>query len=248
MRLLLLILLFNILPSQYYVINSLNDTSVIKSIETQLIKDVFKLLEKKSKQKVILKIKYHHSFTDLLSYMKTIPQDRIDFELCLNSITITELRKLDYDFSIPYIPIKDVIIHKKGNSKNSLKDSKIGFVNGTIHEIAINHLKKYNSFKAIPLKSIAKSELAILNNKIDFYIGDNINVWNNTDLEIYKELLKQSGSGCGILFAKGSKLREKLNPLLQYYIKSAKFKHLIKKTYGKDISNYFIKSLLVMKD
>jgi ABC-type amino acid transport substrate-binding protein len=43
----------------------------------------------------------------------------------------------------------------------------------------------------------------------------------------------------GILLPKNSKLKEKIDPIIKYYVKTSRFYQLVKKYFGEDASNYF---------
>ena len=244
-------LLYSFIISQTITVSIVKDSSIVDDIERQLIDDIFILWDRKTKEKVDYQFNWFGSFLDMMDFMKNLPITEKDNHLAISSITITDARSKKFQFSNPYVPVREVLICKKNGKYQSavtdltsLVDRKIGYLEGTIQESSMLSLKKDISFKEFGYLTQQEKNRALLNNEIDFYIADNVNVWSNSQLKIFLELPEQLGNGYGILFHKKSSLKKIIDPILMYYMKSAKFRKLTTDKFGKEVSDYFVKKLL----
>ena len=93
-------------------------------------------------------------------------------DLAAAGITITEDRKKNVDFSVPYVKTGIVVVYKKSNpftGKDQLKGRKIGVQGGTTSEaFVINELKQEPERSKSPAEAVA----ALRAGRVDFVIAD----------------------------------------------------------------------------
>ena len=92
-------------------------------------------------------------------------------DLAAAGITITEDRKKNVDFSVPYVKTGIVVIYKKsvGFTGAELKGKKIGVQGGTTSETyVLNELKQEPERSRSPAESVA----ALKSGRVDFVIAD----------------------------------------------------------------------------
>ena len=248
MKSILSILLFLIsIKSQTIEVNIVINTSVIDSIEHQLVKDVFALWNRRTKILKEVYWKRHRKFSGLMKYMSELDNSRKDEVIALSSITITKERQKQFNFSTPYVPIREVLIsksiNKKANDIESITNKRVGANLGTTQEVALKLLEQKMNFKPVYFSMNKHKHDALINDEIDFYIDDNINVWSDSRLKIVFEFENQPGNGYGLMFHKESSLKKIIDPMLIYYMRSAKFRKITTEKFGKKISDYFVKKI-----
>ena len=93
-------------------------------------------------------------------------------DLAAAGITITEDRKKNVDFSIPYVKTGIVVVYKKDNpfkDKDQLKGKKIGVQGGTTSETyVLEELKQEPERSRSPAESVA----ALKSGRVEFVIAD----------------------------------------------------------------------------
>ena len=93
-------------------------------------------------------------------------------DLAAAGITVTEDRKKNVDFSIPYVKTGIVVIYKKSNpfkDKDQLKGKKIGVQGGTTSETFVLEQLKQEPERS---KSPAEAEAALKSGRVEFVIAD----------------------------------------------------------------------------
>ena len=93
-------------------------------------------------------------------------------DLAAAGITVTEDRKKNVDFSIPYVKTGIVVIYKKANpytSVDQLKGKKIGVQGGTTSETFVLEQLKQEPERT---KSPAEAVAALKSGRVDFVIAD----------------------------------------------------------------------------
>jgi ABC-type amino acid transport substrate-binding protein len=218
--------------------NAPDDTKVAL-LEAEIVKNIFKLYNvHNSNDKLTYRVTYLKTFDQVFEALDNTENKDYSFSMC--QITITAEREEKYDFSIPFIPIKEsVYTLKSREDKEYKKDGvKIAYQKGSTQEEQITNLEKY---KIVPVVfDIIRGKIESLRKKdVDFVIGDNIEVWGKTDLVIVENMDTQSGSGVGFLYSKSSKLRKKLDPYIKKYISSQSFINYLIRDFGKDVANYY---------
>lgn len=93
-------------------------------------------------------------------------------DLAAAGITVTEDRKKNVDFSIPYVKTGIVVIYKKSNpftGKDQLKGKKIGVQSGTTSETFVLEQLKQEPERS---KSPAEAVAALKSGRVEFVIAD----------------------------------------------------------------------------
>ena len=93
-------------------------------------------------------------------------------DLAAAGITVTEDRKKNVDFSIPYVKTGIVVIYKKSNpfkDKDQLKGKKIGVQSGTTSETFVLEQLKQEPERS---KSPAEAVAALKSGRVEFVIAD----------------------------------------------------------------------------
>lgn len=168
-------------------------------------------------------------FDALIPALKT---GKID--AAISGMSATEDRKRAVDFSNPYYETQTLYIKKadndKINSKDDVKDKKIGVQLGVVQEIAARELSK----NVAPTKDPIASIMALKSSKVDIVMIDSSVGYgylkNNSDLVGFYE--ESDGSdGFAIAFDKGKKqeLIEKFNSALKEMKEDGTYDLLLKK-------------------
>ena len=222
-----------------------NSPTSLRNFEHDFIKQVVNLFNAQNENKLKLKFVYKQTYNELFN---TIKESRKSKFICaIRAITITENRKEIYDFSYPYMPIKQVLITMKTRKYkiNNWKNSKYTIYANkrTVHWVNMLKLVKKYSFKMYKPNANEKRANIILSelreNKIDFYVGDMIDVLNYDFLSILDHFEGALLSEYGMIYPKGSTLKTKLDKYIKYFVKSRLYYKLLVKHFGQDIANYF---------
>lgn len=189
------------------------------------------------KEGYTFKLLYHEekSFKNLFS--KLNEKKYHDNGLSISSITINDKRKLKYDFSPRYLPIRYAIVALKKNKEINwkAKKHKVGYIIGTTDE---KFVKKYQSqyhFKIMPYNNSSEKILALKNGDIDIILSEIVSTFKDKELVIIDNILLED-YGYGIMFPKNSKLVALFKPYIEYYSNSKKYYRLLRKSYGNDIA------------
>ena len=243
MKLIFFVFVICLLSQREIKIFNVPEDNVVAMLELEVIKNTFKLYNVfNASDKLKYKLVFQKNFKDVFDELdKAID---INYSMSMYQITITKEREKKYNFSIPYIPIKESIYTlKERDDKSYQKEGvKIAYQSGTTQEKQINLLKKY---KIVPIAYTVREEkiAALRKNDVDFAIGDNIEIWGTKDLVLVKDMNDQPGNGLGFMFAKGSTLRDKLNPYVKKYIASQSFFNYLIKNFGKNVADYYKENL-----
>ena len=224
------------------------DTTIMDDIERQILTHVIDIKNKKENTHYTYQIKAL-PFDQIFHYLnyKTIG-DKKHTVLAISTITVTDERKKQFDFSVPYIPAKSVIFTSAKNKEISSTSwmapgSVIGVQKKTTHESVLNTLLKQYPIKKETSPDYGHLMQRLLDDKIVYMLGDNVEIWNDTSLRILYTLDFQKGTDIAIMYPKGSKLKDEFDKYLKYYIHSSKFFQLIRDKYGSDVSKYFRENL-----
>ena len=216
--------------------------SVVTEIEEEIIENMIRLHNLKSEGQFTYRIERVGVFSDIFKRLDNKEAHIIG----INSISVTSLRKQEYDFSSVYLPSKEVIVSLKSLPSSitwKTKNSKMAYQENTTQERIFNRLKEEYGLIGIPYKNFKSRYTALNNKEANFTIADNIEVWNEKHFKIVTVLKEQLSDGIALCYPKGSALRLKLNKFMEYYIKSAKFNKLVEEKYGKEVRDYFKRNL-----
>lgn len=78
-------------------------------------------------------------------------------------------------------------------------------------------------------------------NKADFFISDNVAILSISGIHRIVDLNINKNLSYGIVYPKGSKLKNMLDPVIKYYLKSSRFYKRLKDHSNKEIADYFTK-------
>jgi len=237
-------LFFQIQTDTVHVIVSDND-NVMGKIEENILKNIFRLHNKSSSSKLIYKLVKYPTYGASMNVFKTKSYKNKHRIFTINQVTITKEREKFYDFSTPYAPVKEVILAQKKVPFKPNASTRIGFLKFAVHAVSIKKLRKIKSFTPVPFETNKHMEQALIDKKVDFIYSENVSVWNSKVFRIVYTPAYQNGTGYGIMYPKGSSLKDVLDKYLIYYMKSAKFKQLVTRLYDKSVSEYFAKQLFI---
>jgi glutamine transport system substrate-binding protein len=204
-----------------------------------MISIVVKRTNAKLKQKLKINFIEVENFIDLFNALKT----NKDNACAISALTITKERSKSYDFSYPYMPIKEVILTTKSSNRNDWKKqgTTIALVKGSVAE---NHYSVFkNKYKLnvilIDYKTYKTIHTEINNRKIDFFVTDIAQTWTDKNIRLVSDFDEAKLSYYGIMYPKGSKLKKLLDPAIKSLIHSPSFLNLLKKNYGQKIVDYY---------
>ena len=207
-----------------------------RAFENVMLNDIIDLYNNKKKKNLILKFIEVKKFENLFLKLENGRHDK----MIISSITITNKRKKLYDFSPIYIPTRNCILGLKSKNfkdKKKWEGLRIAYMNYTTEDdYVINIAKKYKLI-AIPFSTTAQKIDLLLSNKSDLILSEVVSTLKDDRLEILDIVIKKN-IGYGIVFPKGSHLNKELKPIINYYIKSAKYYRLLKSFVGKKISRF----------
>ena len=239
MKLVFFIMVFALSAQKTVTVYDVPDDTKVAELEGEIIKNSFKLYNAHNPtDKLKYNIIHLKKFKEIFDTLDNTKEKNYVF--CMYQITITKDRQKIYDFSVPYIPIKESIYALKNRKDKDFrkKGIKIAYQIGSTQEKQIGYLKKYK-IEPVDFNVIGEKITALREGKVDFVIGDNIEVWGKNDLLVVEDMKEQPGSGFGFMYAKGSTLRAKLDPYILKYITSQSFFNYLIRNFGKDVVDYY---------
>lgn len=253
-------LIFIILISIYFSFSQLNLNIVktdyqskIQTIEQDILQNVLELYERRSRQTISKRSFGSKDFSELFGIVDSLAESSKDNTLLLTAVTITPEREEKYDFSIPYMPAKDVIFGKKDRWKGkswNFKSMRIGYTRSSVQEKVAEKYKKLHGVEIKAFHSWEHMVEGLHKGEIDAGLMDNVSVWADERLMVIRDVEQefQQGKGFGILYPKGSSLKKKLDPIIRYYLKSQKFYAFCERQYGKEVAGYYKKHVLLEQE
>jgi len=182
-----------------------------------------------------LDLKYEITDMDFDALIPSLTNDKID--LALSAITITDERKQQVDFSLPYYVANQVIIGKLDNKTEITKlediaKLKVGAQNGTTGQIYLDSmLVKPNIMKKDNLRKYSTNIEAItdmLNGNIDYVIIDDSAAQGYAKLKPIKIMYKiETNENYGIAMQKNSPYKDKINTALSEMMSSGELLTII---------------------
>jgi glutamine transport system substrate-binding protein len=175
--------------------------------------------------------------------MLTSVSQGTEYEAGISSISITDKRKLSYDFSIPYFESMNMILVKEGSSIKSaldLKDKKVAVQLSTTADTLMTGIMGINNSKLRRFDSNAIALLELDKGGVDAVVADLAVVVdyikNNPDKKYIsiEDKVNFTPEYYGIMYPKGSDLKAKLDPAIKKVVENSKYKEMYKKWIGKD--------------
>lgn len=211
-----------------------NGKNRITNFEINYIQEIFNLYNKSNstKTKLILKLSRYNSWEVAASTLELSKGN--NFILCINQVTVTPSWNT-VSFSKPYLPIREALIMPLNSDSISLtKNTVVITPNISTVPIPLQRLVDNYGLKLIRYKNDGEWANLLNSNKAQLLYGDNILLANNPDK---LKLHSQHGprQNLGIIYPKGSSLKAKLAPFINYFTSSPKYYQLLKKHFTPDI-------------
>jgi ABC-type amino acid transport substrate-binding protein len=214
----------------------------VRQFELALIKKVISIYNGKNKQKLKGKYLQLDEKNGVWYYLYDKAKEKSKDLVCGLTSGTYEANHPHVDFSIPYIPVKLVVLGKKdGNKLNKNKNYRLGYINSVSARKALSYIFENYRITKIPVRNYEQLYSMLQEDKIDLYYADSIDEWIYDGLEI-KYTVKNKTTYMGFVFQKNSLLKPKFDSILKYYVKSPAFYQLLKKYFGKDLQKYYKKT------
>lgn len=164
-----------------------------------------------------------------------------ELDLAISGITINDERKETYDFSTPYFQSTHMIVFKEGTDIKSAKDlegRKVGVQNGTTGQEAVEKIIGANNPNISKYENTAVAFMALANGDVEAVVTDNVvaseYVKNNPDanVEVIEDSENFESEFYGLMFPKGSELKEKVDEALKAIIENGTYAEIYKKWFG----------------
>jgi glutamine transport system substrate-binding protein len=188
-------------------------------------------------------LKYEITNTGWDSMLTSVAQGK-EYQAGISSVSITDKRKLTYDFSLPYFESKNLILVKEGSSIKSaldLKDKKVAVQLSTTADTLMSGIMGVDNSKLRRFDSNAVAFLELDQGGVDAVVADIavvVDYIKNNPNKKYisiEDKVNFTSEYYGILYPKGSDLKAKLDPAIKKVVQSSKYKELYKKWIGKDL-------------
>ena len=222
-----------------------NTTAKIFELEDELLNLIQDYYNIKNNSNIIFKTIRVPRFYNILEALDEATKNKNYAIAGMSGITITKKRLERYDFSVPYLLVREAIFTRKdhmcNNHKNcwQIKGTKIAFNKKTLQEKRIKILEAKYGIIPYPCNIYQEKVNAIVTGKADFFIGDNITKWNSDEVILVANFSEQIGDGFGIAYPKGSLLKNKFDKYISYISRSSLFIIKIEEIYGKNIGKYY---------
>jgi len=213
----------------------MEETSPTARFEQHLMKDLVTLYNRTNvlKHRFILQFKKVDGFSALIETVEHNTEQK-KYICGIRGVTIRPTKR--FMFSHPYFPIESGVIGNKASSKTyNSKTATVHYFSTSTNTPFINEVRTNYSFKL----KIVQNESPyhkVLHNEWDYYLGDTIDAWQIENLKVIHTV--GAKSHLGILFPLGSPLKNIFDPILKYYVRSAKYFSAIKHYYGNGFSVY----------
>ncbi|MGG3739101.1 basic amino acid ABC transporter substrate-binding protein [Aeribacillus pallidus] len=166
-----------------------------------------------------------------------------EVDMAISGITINDKRKQTYDFSVPYFQSTHMILVPEGSdikNANDLIGKKVGVQNGTTGQAAVEKLlgEENENIKKFENNVVAIMEL--LNGGVDAVVTDNtvVNEYlkNNPDKNLVgiEDPTNFESEFYGLMFPKGSELKEKLDAGIKTVIENGTYAEIYKEWFGSE--------------
>lgn len=161
-----------------------------------------------------------------------------EIDLAIGGLTISEARKTQFIFSLPYMPSNGkflILLSSPIKTINDLKEKKIGVIRDSTYEDSL--INEYGTkFKTIPFEGPTLMISALTKGDIDAVFSDSLSVhfWSQQNSELFTDLGKPIAIGSGFAImttSQNTALIESINKILIQMENDG--------TYTKIYNNYF---------
>jgi len=213
----------------------------IRQFEIKLLNKVVRLYNSKNHKKLKPQFVRMDEPNAIWYYLYAL-SDKSDRELVCGLTSATRYDHPRVSFSEPFIPIRLVLIGRKGEGVvlDKHRKYKMGHLltkntNSKLYkeliDYNIEHIKVDNYERFYPMMQTKE---------IDIYFGDSIDEWIYNDLQII-HYLDEKPTYMSFVFQKESDLKPLLDSVLSYYTKSSSYYRMLREHFGRDLRHYFTK-------
>lgn len=173
--------------------------------------------------------------------MLTSVQQGTEYDAGISSVSITEERKQTYDYSIPYFESTNMIMVKEGSDIKSALDltgKTVAVQTGTTADILMTGIMGVDNAKLKRFDSNAVALMELNGGGADAVVADIAIVREyiknnpNQKLEGIVDPDNFDSEYYGILYPKGSELKEKLDPAIEAVLENGKYAEIYEKWFG----------------
>ena len=213
--------------------------SVVRQFEVSFLNAIVDLHNSHKKTKLKLNILSNSSYDEITTLFAT---DTISqYSIGVAGLTIN--RNKTWVFSESYLPVHNSVIKLKRRDLN-LRESGLTLTHltsKTYTEMA-EQLKAKFKLNLLPVNSYREMEKLVVDGYADFYLGDSLDGWLNPKTEVLFNIHTQP-KHIGFVMPKHSKLKEMLDPFINYFKHTKGFYKLLKTFFGEEFSIYYRKSI-----
>ncbi|MBY3623214.1 transporter substrate-binding domain-containing protein [Acinetobacter sp. CUI P1] len=175
--------------------------------------------------------------------MLTSVKQGTEYQAGLSSVSITDERKETYDYSIPYFESTNMIMVKEGSDiKNALdlKDKKVAVQAATTADELMSGIMGIDNANLKRFDSNAVALMELNGGGADAVVADIAIVreyMKNNPKQNLVGIVDTENFGAeyyGILYPKGSELREKLDPAIQKVLENGQYAEIYKTWFGEE--------------
>jgi glutamine transport system substrate-binding protein len=166
-----------------------------------------------------------------------------EYKASIAAVSITDDRKLTYDFSVPYFESRNLILVPKGSDiKNALdlKGKKVAVQLSTTADILMTDIMGRDNTDLKRFDSNAVALMELDTGGVDAVVADMAIVWEyveNNPNDKYEYIIDTENftpEYYGILLPKGSELKAKLDPAIKAILENGKYAEVYKKWFGEE--------------
>jgi hypothetical protein len=213
----------------------------LQNFELSFIKEIISIYNKKNNENYLLNIRYLSSYKEIFEEIDK--SSSTDLICSIRAITISKEREKKYDFSHPYMPIKQVLIadmSKLAEITNWQKKTyTIGAIESTVHSRTARKLAEKYSLNLYEVSEMNNVERYLFEGRYDYYVGDISDTWITDNTQFLADFDGALLSYYGILYPKNSILKPKFDKIITYFIKTSRFYKLLKMNLGENVVDYY---------
>jgi len=165
------------------------------------------------------------------------------YDAGISAVSITDDRKLTYDYTVPYFESRNLILVPEGSSvKNALDlmDKRVAVQLSTTADILMSEMMGQDNANLKRFDSNAVALMELDSGGVDAVVADFAIVWeyieNNPDKKYVSIMDTENFTPeyYGILLPKGSELKAKLDPAIKAVLENGKYAEVYKKWFGEE--------------
>jgi polar amino acid transport system substrate-binding protein len=180
---------------------------------------------------------YEFVQTPWLDLFDQVKNNQVDF--AISGITINDVRKETYDFSVPYFLSTHKILAKEGTDITSAKDlvnKKVAVIEGTTGASAVEKILGADNPNILKFVENSQGVQAVIDGQADAYVNDNSLVEyfanNNPGFAVIEDSEAFAKEFYGLMFPKGSDLRDLINEAITTVLENGEYAAIHEKWLG----------------